>query len=318
MTTARGTGRTRGPIAALDARLLAPGSAHRLACVRAVLALALALRIGIGAWTDLASRPDAVFQPVLIVSWLDGVPPAGVLVAVQVAGVGAALLAAIGRRPRLMFALGWLALLFLGALHTSAGKIMHNEVLLLLACVPLLFAPSDAQVGDRRISIRHGWGPRASLAVVGSVYFLTGLQKAIHSGPSWFLGENMSWVLYQGADAGSLPALARWIAGLPVVPNLFALGAISLELLAPVILYVRRTRPFYVLAALGMHGSITVLLGLDYTAWVLAVAAVALPWDRIGRRAGSRTSEVARRPRTREGAPAGSPPRPGDAAVPPA
>lgn len=291
-TDGRETSRARGPLARLDARLLAPGSAHRLACVRTVLAIALAVRIGIGAWTDLAGRPDAVFAPVLIVSWLPGVPPAGVLVAVQVVGMVAALLAATGTRPRATFAIAWMALLFLGALHGSAGKIMHNEVLLLLACAPVLLAASSARIGDRRTSIAYGWIPRASLAVVGSVYFLAGLQKVIHSGPIWFLGDNMSWVLYQGADAGFLPAAARWIAGSPILPNLFALGAIGLELLAPVILYARRTRPLYVLAALGMHGSITILLGLDYTAWVLVVAAVALPWDRVPRRSGTRIGSM--------------------------
>ena len=287
-----GTGRGRRPLARLDTRLLAPGSAHRLACVRTVLAIALAVRIGIGAWTELAGRPDAVFAPVLLVSWLPGVPPAGVLVVVQVVGVVAALLAATGTRPRATFVIAWVALLFLGALHGSAGKIMHNEVLLLLACAPVLLAASGARIGDRRTSIAYGWIPRASLTVVGSVYFLAGLQKMIHSGPTWFLGDNMSWVLYQGADAGSLPAAARWIAGAPILPNLFALGAIGLELLAPVILYVRRTRPLYVLAALGMHGSITILLGLDYTAWVLVVAAVALPWDRVPRRSGTRIGSM--------------------------
>jgi hypothetical protein len=284
MTSAQTTGPARGAFATIDARLLAPGSAHRLACVRTVLALTLALRIGMGAWTDLASRPDAVFEPVLIVSWLGGIPAAGVLLTVQLLGLAAAVLAAIGRRPRVMFAIGWAALLFLGALHSSAGKIMHNEVLLLLACVPILFAPGDARIGDRRTSMAYGWAPRAALAVTGCVYFLAGMQKLVHSGPAWFLGDNMSWVLYQGADSGAFPELARWIAGTPMLPNLFAFGAVSLELLAPVILYFRRTRPFYVLAAIGMHGSIMLLLGLDYSAWVLTVAAVALPWDRIGRR----------------------------------
>jgi hypothetical protein len=279
------SGLARRVFASLDARLVAPGSAHRLACLRTALAVALAIRIGIGAWTELADRSDAVFEPVLIVSWLGGVPPAGVLVVIQVLGLVAALLAALGRRPRLAFAVAWGALLFLAALHSSAGKIMHNEVLLLLACAPVLFTSAGAHIGDRRVSVAYGWVPRAALAVTGCVYFLAGLQKVIHSGPAWVLSDNMSWVLYQGANAGAMPGVARWIAGMPLLPNLFALGAISLELLAPVILYVRRTRPFYVIAALGMHGSITLLLGLDYSAWVLTVAAVALPWDRIGRRA---------------------------------
>jgi hypothetical protein len=67
---------------------------------------------------------------------------------------------------------------------------------------------------------------------------------------------------------------------------MFAAGALGLELLAPLILAIRRTRPFYILAAIGMHGSIALFLGLDYSAW-LAVVAVAVPWDRIGARAAS-------------------------------
>lgn len=97
----------------------------------------------------------------------------------------------------------------------------------------------------------------------------------------------MSWVLYQGADAGFTPAIARWITSLPVIPSLFAAGALGLELLAPLILAIRRTRPIYILAAIGMHGSIALFLGLDYSAWVLAVVAVATPRDRIGARAAS-------------------------------
>lgn len=265
----------------LDRRLLAPGTAHRLACVRLVLALTLGIRLAIGEWDVLAQRTDEAFRPVPAVSWLDTVPSASALLVVQLLGLVGAVLAVVGRWPRAGFALAWLALLFLGALHSSAGKIMHNEVLLLLACVPVLASPPGARIGDQSSSTAYGWVPRASLAVVGVAYGIAGLQKLVHSGPAWVTSENMRWVLYQGADAGVAPVVARWVAGLPVVPNLFALGAVTLELLAPLLLAYRTTRPFYVLAALGMHGSIALLLGLDYSAWVLTVVAVALPWDRL-------------------------------------
>jgi hypothetical protein len=114
------------------------------------------------------------------------------------------------------------------------------------------------------------------------VYFLAGYQKLIHSGLSWVIGPTMKWVLYQGAHSGPAEGLARLIAGIPVVPNVFAAGAHALELGAPLLLFMRRTRPWYVLAAIAMHGSIGLLIGLDYSGWVLTVVAVALPWDRRG------------------------------------
>lgn len=301
-----------GWVRAVDARLLAPGSAHRLACVRTVLALTLALRLGIGDWAPLGGRPGVLFRPVGVTHLLGGVPPGGVVVVIQVVGVLAALLAAAAQLPTRRFGLAvarwpwatlpvaWLALLLLAGIHTSAGKIMHNDVLLLLATVPILFAPSSARVGVRHHSSAYGWAPRASLAVVAAVYATSGLQKLLNSGLDWVLSDNMSWVLHQGASSGLAPGLGHWVAALPLIPSLFAAGALILELLAPVLLALRRTRPFYLLAAVMMHGSIALFLGLDYTSWVLTVAAVALPWDSVPRlsdppddhRTASRTSSV--------------------------
>lgn len=264
-----------------DARLLAPGSAHRLACVRTVLAASIAVRLAVGEWSPLAGRPDVLFRPVGVTHLLGGVPSVGVIVTIQVVGLVAAVLAVTGRWPRATLLAGWLALLVLAGVHTSAGKIMHNDVLLLLATVPMLFAPAGARIGMRAQSRGYGWAPRASLVVVAGVYALTGAQKVLHSGPAWVASDNMSWVLYQGAGAGLAPELARWLAAIPLLPSVFAGGALFLELLAPVILAVRRTRPLYVLAAALMHGSIGLFLGLDYSSWVLTVAAVALPWDSL-------------------------------------
>ena len=74
--------------------------------------------------------------------FLHAMPPAGVIVAVQLIGVGAAALAVFGRRRRTTLALAWLAYFGLAALRASRGKIQHNDLLLLIGCVPFLVAPA--------------------------------------------------------------------------------------------------------------------------------------------------------------------------------
>ncbi len=184
----------------------------------------------------------------------------------------------------MMLRIAWLSLLLLGAFHSSAGKIMHNEVLLLLATVPLLFSASDARIGDRRESLQWGWPPRAAMAVLATVYFLTGVQKLRHTGISWVLGDNMSWVLYAGATSQRtpFPELTTAVAGMHWLTHLMAAGAITLEILAPLLLIWPVTRAVFVVGVCAMHASIGLLMGLDYSGWVLTVLAVTLPWNLVG------------------------------------
>ncbi len=231
----------------------------------------------------MAGRPPALFEPVPLTAWLSTVPSFGVLVALEVVGVAGAIAVLLARRPLLGLRVAWACLLILGALYSSAGKIMHNEVLLLLVTVPLLFSASDARIGDRRLSVAYGWAPRAAVAIVATVYFLTGFQKVLHSGPAWIFSDNMSWVLYSGAASGQSLAtdLVATLAGLGWAPQLLAGGALLLELSAPALIAWRVTRPLFMVAVCCMHLSIGVALGLDYSGWILAVLAVLMPWDRF-------------------------------------
>ncbi|HVQ17410.1 MAG TPA: hypothetical protein VMT27_00080, partial [Actinomycetes bacterium] len=117
------------------------------------------------------------------------------------------------------------------------------------------------------------------------VYFLTGLKKVIHSGLGWVTSDNLSWVLYAGAqsDRSLAPDLARSIAGAGPLPHLIAAVAITLELSAPLLLAGRWSRLVFAAAVAGMHAGIGLLLGLDYSAWVLTVLAVVMPWDQLWR-----------------------------------
>ena len=267
----------------VDAAYLAPGSSHALGCIRAGLALLIGLRIAVGPYAALADQPDALFVPTPPVAWLPSMPPASVIVAVQVAGAVAAAACVAGRRRRAAFVVAWLALLFLAGLRGSLGKVLHNDVLLLLAAVPLLPAAPDARPGDDRRSPAYGWPVRAALAVAATVYLVAGVQKLRHSGLDWVTSDNMRWVLYGGASSGRAPteAVALAIADRPWASHLAAAGILGLELGAPVALAARRWRTWFAAAAIALHVGTWLTLGLDYWGWALTMLVLAAPWDRL-------------------------------------
>ena len=164
----------------------------------------------------------------------------------------------------------------------SAGKIMHNDVLLLLTAVPFVVAKggtANTRDGADR-SVADGWPPRAALMIIAAVYFIAGVQKLHHSGLDWISGDNMAWVLRQGAAgaASPFPGLARSIANAPPLPFLIVVGSIVFELAAPLMLWWRRGRIPFAVGAACLHGAIWLTIGLDYYGWILTVAAWPSPW----------------------------------------
>lgn len=273
--------------AAVDGRLFAPGRAHRLATVRAGLAVVMGLRLALGPYAGLAGQPGALFDPPALLAWLPRMPGRGVLVGLQVAGTAAALAVLAHRRPRAAFAVAWACLLVLAGLRGSLGKILHNDVLVLLAAVPLLAAPGGARRGDPDRSAAWGWPVRAATVVVAVAYFASGAQKLLRSGLDWVTGDNMRWIMYQAADQGLAPtrSLARAVADRPWLATAVAGAVLAVELAAPLALASRRARPWYALAAVALHLGTWLTLGLDYWGWALTVAVVLPAWGegRAGR-----------------------------------
>lgn len=268
----------------LDDALVAPGRPGSVVLVQVGLALVMALRLLAHDWTLIADRPAELTYRLWSFGWLPHLPPP-VLVAVQVAGLLGVILVLARRAPRLGFVLAWLSLLVLAGLWGASGKFQHNDVLLLTAAFPVLFARVPAG-GYRRISpwpaaerraVAWGWPPRAALVVIACVYFLTGLQKLRHSGLAWVFSDNMSWVLLQGAHSSPISSdLIRRVAETPVLPQLLAGGALALELGAPLLLLWRPTRLVFAAAVTAMHLSIWACLGLDYSPWWLTVWVVTI------------------------------------------
>lgn len=273
-------------VAALDAWVFVPGPVGRVRAMRLLLAGLIALRVGLGPYRGLAGQPAALFRPVWFLRWLPHMPSVEVIVALQVVGVLAAGLAVLGWRERGTFLVAWTSLLALGGLRASRGKVMHNDVLLLLVGAVVLLAPVGLRALDRRRRADAGWPVQTALLVVAGAYFLTGFQKVVASGPGWVLSDNLRNVMYRAAETGKAPtdAVALFIADRPLVAQVVALGTLAVELGALAILRWPRVRPWFLLAVTVLHVGIYLTHGLDYWAWIATTAIVLVDWSAVASR----------------------------------
>ena len=81
----------------------------------------------------------------------------------------------------------------------------------------LAAAPVGVRWTDERRGAAWGWPVRTSIVVVTGIYFLTGFQKVVASGPAWVLSDNLRNVMYGAALTGQAPTdeVSRFIADRP-------------------------------------------------------------------------------------------------------
>jgi hypothetical protein len=268
--------------------------ARRLAALRIGLFGLLAWRLAIGDYTFVAGQPEALFQPVSFMKLLPQMPGHDLTVALQVAGVAAALLAAAGLWPRANLPVAFSCALVLNGMLNATGKIVHNDVLLLLCLVPLVASPRAASAAwsvrlrSRRSGARaeppasgeaYGWPVRTAMVVVALAYFFVGFQKLRFSGIDWITSDNLRWVLYASSDSQSEPnQLALFIADRAWLAHLLAAGTVFLELFFPLALLVPRLRWLFVPGVVSLHLGIWLMMGLDYSAQALTVIIVFVNW----------------------------------------
>jgi hypothetical protein len=265
---------------ALDDALWGPETGARLLVVHVGLSLLIGVRIVAGSYRQLAGTPAALVDPVPLLGWLDRMPSADVFVALQVVGGLAALAAALRKRPRLAFAVAWVCYLVLAGLRGSRGKVLHNDLLLLWASAPFLLAPARIDRRDPVPRRRYGWPVRVAIVIVALVYFLAGYHKLRRSGLEWAYGDNMRYVALWGPSIGASgwEGLARWVGEHLWVARASGVFILGLELTFPVVVFVRRARVWYALAAVVLHVTTWFLLGLDYWAWAVTVPLVLIDW----------------------------------------
>jgi hypothetical protein len=282
----------------LDEALWGPETARRLVFVRTGLAILIGLRVGLGSYRQLAETPDVLFDPVPVLGWLDSMPGAGVIVAVQVVGVIAAALAAARRWPRAAFAVAWVCYLVLAGIRGSRGKVLHNDLLLLWVAAAFLLAPGTAGSHDRTPTRASGWPIRLAIVVTALVYFFAGYHKLRRSGLDWVFGDNMSWIMRWGPSIGASPwqGLTEWVGENRPAAVASAAFILAVELAFPLVIWHRWLRPWWAAAAVALHVGTWLLLGLDYWAWALTVPLVLVDWpavlDRVRGGGGGRAGPV--------------------------
>jgi hypothetical protein len=290
----------------VESWLFAPGNPRRLAAIRIGLASLLAIRLGRGIFLDLAGQPRALFRPLSFMHLFATMPSRHLVLMAQLLAIGAAVLAAFGLRARITLPLAWVCAVFLNGMATSVGKVVHNDVLLLLCLVPLLPARTsdvwslDAWVARRRQNpsppatadptAAYGWPVRTALVVAAGGYFFTGLAKLVFSGPAWALSDNLRWVLYAASDARGTPnLLALFVADRPWLAHLVALATLGVELGFPLVLWRPRAAWLFVPGAVALHVAIWATLGLDYSAWAATIVILFVDWPQVIQWAGGRT-----------------------------
>jgi hypothetical protein len=296
----------------LEAWLFAPEDPRRLAAVRIGLCGVLAVRLATGPYLELARQPAALFRPISFLRPLQAMPPPGFVVAAQALALACAVLAAAGLWTRVTLPLAWAAALPLIAMTSSLGKVVHNDVLLLLCLVPLLPAPAGAawSLDARRrpaaaaAGPAFGWPVRTAMVVVAGAYCLSGLAKLLHAGPAWVTSGNLRWVLYAASDQQPTPnPFALFVADRPALAHLLAAATLAVELGFLLVLW--RPAPLawlFVPAVLALHAGIWLAVRLNYWAMATTVLVVLVDWPAVAARL--------RRPQR--------PPHPPDGAVAPA
>ena len=289
-----------GVLNRIDGWLFAAGPASRVWGLRTGFAAVFTVRLALGEYRGLAGQPAALFHPPSFWRALDQMPSVEVLTAVQVVGAVLGFLAVLSWRPRWTFAGAFFCFVFLEGLVGSRVKISHNEVLLILAAVPILAAPVAVSWRARDDEPAMGWPPRAALTVVAFGYFFTGLGKLREAGLSWATSDNLKWSLAAGVRSTKPPtdAIAQFLVDHDVLANGLAFATLAVELSFLLVLFRPRSRPWFAAVVTSFHLGIYLTLGLDYFSWVAAVIIVLLPWEDLIPRIQARSAKRAMSPST--------------------
>lgn len=286
--------RLRGAIAAVEDFIFAPEDARRLAALRIGLFGLLAYRLAVVDYGFVAGQPATLFDPVSLFHLLSAMPSAELTSLIQPLAVIVAVLAAAGALPRATFPLALGLAVFLNLMLNSTGKIVHNDVLLILCLLPLVATPRTAarewsvgslhrrrlaQSGSPEPGAAYGWPIRTAMVIVALSYLFVGLQKLRYSGIDWVTSDNLRWVLYGASDGRADPnAVGLLIADRAWLSHLLAAGTVALEVGFIACLPLARLRWIFVPGVVAMHLGIWLMMGLDYSAQLLTVIIVFVNW----------------------------------------
>lgn len=191
--------------------------------------------------------------------------------ALHAAVIAALLVTLMGRRARLgltLFLLASTCLLLHEALNIKAYDRLLAWQALLLLCAP------GGGRGDR---VRSPAAQVAMLLLYANLYGANGWFKLL-SGPDWWEGRTLALALADRDFGGG--ALALWVSGRPWVAAPLAWLTIAFEVAFPLLVWVRRLRPWLLLAGVALHLGMAATMQLGPFGLVILAAYPVLLGDR--------------------------------------
>jgi hypothetical protein len=193
--------------------LLRPAPLGRIAALRTIAYLFVPVDVLLTTpWVvQHADVPGALYQPLLLGRLLHLPTPGGWVELLRWLLVGAALIAATGRLPRLLGALVFALYLEWMVVAFSYGKVDHDRIgfLVLLAVLPTV---GNARHRDRTPSEAAGWAIAMTTLAVVATYFLSALAKLRFGGLDWVDGATLTRAVVRRGTALSTPLLDHaWV-----------------------------------------------------------------------------------------------------------
>jgi hypothetical protein len=258
--------------------LFAPAPLGRVAALRTLAYLFIVFDLLVySSWVRTRGDvPVELYEPLAIARVLHLPPPAGPVVdVVWWTLLLLAMLAATGRRPRL---LGWTVFTLYFAwmiIAMSYGKVDHDRFAFLVA-LAVLPTVGAARHGDRRPSEAAGWSLRVIQIAVVCTYFLAAYAKIRLGGWGWMTGSVLARAfLRRGTE------LADLIAAVPYALIAAQIGIVVFEALSPLV-FLTRGRLRY--AIIGFFYSFHVMsfatISISFAPHLVAMAAF-LPLEKV-------------------------------------
>jgi hypothetical protein len=289
-----------------DLWLFPPAPPERLATLRiltglfAVIYLAVRLRV----FLVLADAEPSRFAPVGVLSLLDEPLAGPVVVGLAFVALGLGVAYTAGAWFRVCGPGFALVLLVLSTYRSSWGQILWIENLMVLHVLIVGFSHSaDALTLTRRrahvtaADARYGSPVRLAALVTVATYLLASVAKFRLSGVEWMFGDNLrNHVAYSAVRVdllgGPASPFGRWLVAFDWLFPPMAVGAVLLELAAPLALLGGRVRTAWVASAWLMHVTIAVLMYVTFPYPLFLVAFA--PFYRLEHLAAKATSGLRR------------------------
>ncbi|MDQ1708897.1 MAG: hypothetical protein QOG49_282 [Frankiaceae bacterium] len=269
--------------------LFAPQPRGRLAWLRTIAYLFIPVDVFVlTPWVARhADVPSRLYHPLTVarVLHLPTPTPASIRITMWLL-VALAVLAAAGRRPRVLGAAIALLYAWWMVIAMSYGKVDHDRYsfLVLLAVLPTVGA---ARHDDLTEDAESGWVLRCVHLAVVATYFLAAMAKFRFGGWNWATGSTLSFAILRRGTFLADPLLR-----FPTIMVAMQWGILIFELASPMLLVGGRVTTRFVLFLYGFH--LASYLGIQIAFWPHLVALLAfVPLEHLPRRwAARRTAAV--------------------------